>query len=123
MILIFILNRCNVNSINNIANDIDAIIINTIESDNISGKKVIENPKQNIPDIPHNIKKATEQIQKAYIVMVNKNCKNANKQNINMECITENIVFVPFFTLPPTSNVFCFSAFDFRIVFILSLAF
>ena len=51
MFLIFILNRCNVNSINNIANDIDAIIINTIESDNISGKKVIENPKQNIPDI------------------------------------------------------------------------
>ena len=102
MILIFILNRCNVNSINNIANDIDAIIINTIESDNISGKKVIENPKQNIPDIPQNIKKATAQIQKAYTVMVNINCKNANKQNVNMECITENIVFVPFFTLPPT---------------------
>ena len=104
MIFQFFFSRYTVSNIKSIANDIDAIIINIIESDNISGKKVSEKPKQNIPNIPQHTKKNDELIQKPYTNMVKKNCKNANKQNVNIERMTENIVFVPFFTPPPISN-------------------
>ena len=72
---------------------------NTTESDNISGKKVSEKPKHNIPNIPQHTKKIAATIQKPYTNTVKKNCKNANTQNKAIDFIIEKIVLVPFVML------------------------